>query len=407
MFGLEKIFNKPPTKTKFADLAAERLRQDLPHLSFTYDEGQFCLRGDNGQTLYLTNFYEDFLKSDKAARADLMSRLAKVAEVPAIPTDFADARDKLLPVLRYLPGLELTVLDAMDCGLAEADTWNMRPFGSILGIGVAFDTETVVQQVGTTVLFDWGISAHEALAIATDNLRHKAPPAFLQAIPGTYVSQYGDLYDAARILLPELAWQLELNGNPVAMVPTRECLLITGDKDEAGLAFLMALAKDRMEQTSRHLSPEMFRLEGSEWTSWQPEGSNLNVLRTMRLSHRSGDYDAQKEALCRLFEKKGNDVFVASFQAVKSASGEVLTYSTLSFRLPTVLPQSELVALVDPEAVGKDSNHQPFVVKWETLAEELGADLVKLPYVLPRYSVLFDPTPDQIARLRLKAVSFS
>lgn len=407
MFGLEKIFNKPPTKNKFADLATERLRQDLPQLSFTYDEEQYCLRGDNGQMLYLTNFYEDFLKSDKAARADLMSRLAKVAEVPAIPSDFADARDKLLPVLRYLPGLELTVLDTMDCALSEADTWNMRPLGSVLGIGVAFDTETVVQQVGTTALSDWGISADEALAIATDNLRHKAPPSFIQAIPGTYVSQYGDLYDAARILLPELAWQLELNGNPVAMVPTRECLLITGDKDEAGLALLMALAKDRMAATSRHLSPEMFRLEGSEWTSWQPEGTNLNQLRTVVLSHRSGDYDAQNKALCRLFEKKGNDAYVASFQAVQKTGGEVLTYSTLSFRLPTVLPHSELVALVDQEAIGDDSAHKPLIVKWETLAEELGADLVKLPYVLPRYSVLFDPTPDQIARLRLKAVSFS
>ena len=105
---------------------------------------------------------------------------------------------------------------------AETATIGMRRFVADLGVGVAYDTVTLVIQVGGPQCAKWGISPEEAHAIALDNLRHKAAPSFQEVIPGTYVAAYGDHYDATRILLPELAWQLQLNCNPVAMIPTRQ-----------------------------------------------------------------------------------------------------------------------------------------------------------------------------------------
>jgi uncharacterized protein YtpQ (UPF0354 family) len=86
--------------------------------------------------------------------------------------------------------------------------------------------------------------------------------------PGTYIAQFGDHYDAARILLPDLAWQLTLTGNPVAIIPTRDCLVITGEDDETGQALMLALAQQAVEGTTRHLTGEMFRLEDSQWKVW-------------------------------------------------------------------------------------------------------------------------------------------
>lgn len=220
--------------------------------------------------------------------------------------------------------------------------------------------------------------------------------------PGTYVAAYGDHYDATRILLPELAWQLQLSGNPVTMIPTRDCMVITGDSDETGQSLMLAMAQAAIDETTRHLSPEVFRLEGPQWTpSCQPVGPCAAEHRKLVLMFFNGYYESQKTTLDQANALNKKDVFVASYKAMQKANGELFTFAALTHRLPTLLPEVELVALMDAEA---SHDSPPVVVPWKVFHDELGAELERLGYVLPRYSANFDPSAELMERLRQQAV---
>lgn len=404
MFGLKKLLNRTPTRGEFAKLALDHLKQKCPTLEFTFIEEQFLLQDTEGRLIYLINYFDNYVKSEKPGRAQVLERLVLGAQEPPIPNTLDEVRQHLLPVLRNLPGLECTLLDTGSANMVEGIAkMGMTPFVNQLSVGVAYDADTMVYQVGTSNFSTWGIGAEEALAIALDNLRHKAAPSFRQVIPGTYIAQYGDHYDAARILLPELAWQLTLTGNPVAMIPTRDCLVITGEGDETGQALMLALAQQAVEGTTRHLTGEMFRLEDSQWKVWQPSGACAAEHRKLSLTFLSGYYEAQQASLVRALAAEGNDVFVASYKAMQKQTGELFTFATLTQRLPTLLPETELVVLVDPEASQEDS--PPVVVPWKVLQAELGPRLEPLEYNLPRYKVYFDPSAEEMEKLRQQAVS--
>jgi hypothetical protein len=56
----------------------------------------------------------------------------------------------------------------------------------------------------------------------------------------------GNSYDASRILLIEKIRDLGLSGRPVAVVPNRNSVYITGADDETGLTMMVKLAADAM-----------------------------------------------------------------------------------------------------------------------------------------------------------------
>lgn len=404
MFGLEKLFYRPPTQRQFAQLALGKLNEKLPQVAFEFSEEHFALRRASGGMLYLANFFADYGKLDRAGRAALLERVVAAAAEPEIPEDLEKARAHLLPVLRNLPGLECGMLDVGTAGHPAVSKLGLRQLSPQLGVEVAFDTPEAVCQVGAAHFRGWGITGEEALAIAIDNLRHKAPPSFHEVLPGTYIARYGDLYDAARILLPELAWQLTLNGNPVAMIPTREYLLITGDKDDPGKALMVAMAQTAFDETPRHLTGEIFRLEGSQWTVWQPDGVCAAQHRKLMLSRMSGQYQSQKAALTRALEQDGRDIYVAEYSAMEKPDGGVFSYASMTFGVRTLLPEADFIFMVDLGS-GNSTDAKPMVIPWDAFRKILGSSLQRLHYVMPRYSVQFSPSADQLTAIRQQSVT--
>lgn len=159
MFGLEKLFNRPPTRDEFAKLVLDHLKHKLPNLEFSFNEHQFALREANGVIVYLVNYFDNYVKADKPGRAEVLARLVGGAQEPPLPATLEEARQNLLPVLRNLPGLECALIDSGKTSLsAETATMGMRRFVADLGVGVAYDTARLVIQVGGPQCAKWGIS---------------------------------------------------------------------------------------------------------------------------------------------------------------------------------------------------------------------------------------------------------
>ena len=108
----------------------------------------------------------------------------------------------------------------------------------------------------------------EALEVALGNLGG-IPAEVARVGEGLYVLRSGDSYDATRLLLLDLVRSLEVQGEPVAMVPNRDTLLISGTEDQAGLALMLALAGQGLEERYALSGVPLILGEGG-WSDWLP-----------------------------------------------------------------------------------------------------------------------------------------
>jgi hypothetical protein len=82
--------------------------------------------------------------------------------------------------------------------------------------------------------------------------------------PGLFASPYADVYDSSRLLLTDAIRQLPVFGDPLAVVPTRNCLLITGTEDDDATAEMMSIA-ERAQAEDHPVSLRPLRLSPEGW----------------------------------------------------------------------------------------------------------------------------------------------
>jgi hypothetical protein len=397
MFGLEKLFKrKEPTVEDLARALLPQLAAMRSELTFTFEPSLQIIRGSDGGVISLTNLHVDYLRATHDKREALLRNFVQGLQASSMPATFLEAKERLLPALRNLPGLDQARLLAGD-GALEVITRGMRSFSPTLMISVVHDSEHAMQQVSADVMERWGVSAEQLHEVAIDNLRHKAAPALQPLSPGLYVSTYGDFYDAARILLPELAWQLGLPGAPVAMVPNRICLLVASDQDGSALCAMVEKAREVLASEARPLAAEMFRMQDGQWHPWMPtDVGAARALRELQAGMLTSDYAAQKQLLDDKHEKCGVDVFVGTHTLVQRGDGTLVSYSVLSKGVTTWLPRTDVVVFFDPDnpSAGKK------VVEWAEFERGLGHYIEVLPFVPPRYFVREEPPEALVASLR-------
>ena len=384
-------------KPRIEDVAQDirqRLEAVHPGVNYEFEERTSTLRGSDKSIVSVHNVFIEYGKAPRSERAAVLAKFVQGMSGPAYPDDFEEARPNLLPVIRAVSGLDLARISTGDVA-AGPSPWTsaMRPVSQEVSIAVAYDTEHAIAQPGEEQLVKWGVTFDEALAIATYNLRHKAPPSFVEASPGLFMSLYGDFYDAARLTLPELFWQLPVSGEPVAMAPNRVCLLVAGSKDERALAEMMERAAKILDEESRPLSGEMFLLAGQAWQPWTPEGKVGQDLRNLLQRLRTADYHAQQQALQQAHERAGLDIFVATHTLVQRQE-TLLSYSVLPQGVDAWLPKTDLVMLIDAEGV------PPHIVAWDAFEAEASDLLTLMPFTLPRYKAARYPDAEAIERMK-------
>ncbi|MFP3617491.1 hypothetical protein SB778_46430, partial [Paraburkholderia sp. SIMBA_050] len=74
-----------------------------------------------------------------------------------------------------------------------------------------------------------------------------------------------------RLLLTDLLHRQPISGAPVVMAPNRTVLLLTGDRNAAGLATMVELAEQARAQP-RPLPSLMLRWDGAAWRNFVPQG---------------------------------------------------------------------------------------------------------------------------------------
>lgn len=396
--GLFDLFKKTPNEDQFSEIAIAALKATDTFNSIKYDHENFLLQLDQDahHIWYLSNAFNEYCNAKKSERKAILERyIQSIIDIKssAIPDDYIEAKDRLYPGVRESAEIEFLRLRAKFDGEDFKETAT-KPLADLLIKVIIYDSEKSMSLLSVNMLTEWGVSYDEAFDQALDNLRRISSKPFQQLQPGLYASPWEDEYDASRLLLPELFYRLNLNGKPVASIPNRSTLLVTGSEDETGLANLAELTLKVIEDTPKTLSGFVLILEDQQWAPYpiQDRPIDLPIVNLIKRWD-SHIYSEQKSNLEHFFQKHGIDIFVASALLMKKEeSGKMTSLCVWSEDVDTLLPKTDLIAI-------RKENDQQAMVPWDKV-ETLVGDLMEATDHSPvRYRVKTFPTDEQFSQL--------
>ena len=375
-----------PSREEFAERVLTALEKAGTDKKYLYDPAEFRIT-NGSRVVELADMYAMYCATPPLQRKARLSELAIAITQAAeeLPADFASAKSRLVPTLR-------SPIEAAFLTLRSGAPWKniVRPLGISLVSTIVLDSPNSTSTVAFERLADWGVSEDEVWAAAMHNLRNRAAGEFAEAAPGVFRSQWLDRFDAARILLPDMLRHVTRAAEPLAMIPNRDLLLLTGNKESGALAAMVKLGLRAYDESPYFLIPDVLEMEGDNWRV-RPLTPELQAEIDMRKrSQLHQDYAEQKRLLD---EVAHGGIFNAPFAVLNTRRYGPLTAATWKAS-PALLPEAELVALLDP------ASNVVIAVKWEDVLAVIGP-LVPEPDLLPRrYRVAGFPDAEQLAELR-------
>ncbi len=399
---LGNIFgSKPPSKDEFARMLVDGIRRAGETGEIRYDAEEFSLTAPKQGVLNLDNAYQEYCSAPREVRQDVLQKWVRgwfVVGKPA-PEDYEDIRPDLLPIVRGRGHFDLMELHFLASGKSKLPC-PYQPLGEHLAVGLVYDMHEAMRSIQQEELDAWGVTFYEAMEVAKENLQ-QLPMQFIgpEKGSGVYLSANNDDYDASRLLLTDLIGRFNLDGDPIAMVPARNALMIAGADDVNALKDLLVLARGAVQKQSYVVSTVALRLNGDEWESWLPDPSHplYNDFKLLQVELLADDYGTQKKLLDQLHEARGEDLFVASYSGVQNeTTGEVLSYCTWGAGAATWLPQTDFIAFVSRE-------DKPRIFHWERAVEVVGDMMTPLDMYPPRFKVSDFPSEEQFAAMGKEA----
>jgi hypothetical protein len=346
------LFRSDSERDRFAKLITGRLmKAGYPRPS--YDSQAFKLSVPGGADIWLWNAMKAWKRAPKNSKEReievLLGSLAEGEELEPFETLSA----KLLPMVRSRAQLAAWTIDpevAMD-GLADVTA----AFCESMAIGIGIDRPSSIQHVGGNQLTGWSRSFDEALSIAIENIRSRSPCKFERMDGGFFLSDYGDFWDASRILLPHLFEQLDLAGDPVAVVMEREAVVVAGSDDRAALNAMAEYVEAELPQADRPVSYRPIMLHQGAWRPMDTSRDGLEALDRLRALEILSNCQLQQKVLEDHLHRQGRDVYVALVDGIR-CEGRLKTYSVTT-DVDTLFAEVDAVGLELP-------GDRRFAVSW-------------------------------------------
>jgi len=401
---LDRLLSRRPTRDAFAKLAAAVLEKSGAS-NLQYDPAEFSLRaGSVDRTFFLENAYSDYChaQKDKDRQSCLARYVSSFLQTSVVPRDFASAKANLMPVVRDPAYYSLTLLKFQSDGKSTSNLdYATTPVAPGLLAALAFDSEHTIMSIDRSTLEGWGVDFGQALAIAVENLRDRTPASgFKQIASGLYISEFGDSYDSARLLLPDMFYRLALNGDPVIFAPNRNQLWVTGKYDAAGLGAILKFGPESHFSQGHSLSPNLYALADGKLVGFLPDDSAQRLLAENIQRRRAAmDYDQQTECLYALHKRENVDLFVGKYSLFERKDGTQFSICVWSNGIDSLLPKADTIAfVVDPT---NEQNPDRVMVPWQNAFPVIRELMEEQPDLAPvRYRARKFPDSAQLAELR-------
>ena len=303
--------------------------------------------------------------------------------------------EHLRPFLRSRSSLARQQLldQIMGTTMAAAPT---RAIGSDLTIDVFADHMGADIVVEPLKLRDLDLDPVQALEVATANLRERSTAEFTTLGPGVFVADPNDGYASSRLLLPERVAALPVKGDPVAMVPVRSMLLVTGADDRNGLLTMAAAAAEALSLSRDPLSAQPLRLTSGVWADFMSDATEYASLRDLMRGQHLREYAEQKELLDQLHAQQGDDIFVANYAPMQDRrTGRAFGMTFWADGMSSLLPHADVIAFKTADEV--------ILVPWDAGMPIVGHCMTETDHYPIRFRVDSFPSVDELHRLRAVA----
>jgi uncharacterized protein YtpQ (UPF0354 family) len=397
--GLFDAFRGDSPQDQFAKLLLDRLKQGGETHEVAYDRESFTLcRAEDDQTFYLGNAMAEYERASEEDRENVIRVFLSTwfTSQFTLPATLDDARTDVLVTVRDRSYFEVDIPLCSE-KLSLADGLIYSEFAECLAVAPVYDMPTSIRSLSAEDLEAWDVTLYEVIELAKQNLREMTQEC--AQLGELYVFSSGDSHDAARMLLVDVMERLEVSGAPIAMVPNREMLLVTGEDNDEGLQAMVAMAQEGLDH-ERRISSTAFRLESGNWSPWlPPEGHPLRMaFHLMRVQGQMGDYERQEELLRKRDAANCGTMFYSRFSAMQGEDGAIRTYAIWPGSGTASLPCVDYVMFMASGPDGMPS-HLAAVAAWDEV-EQLAGDLMTAEDCYPaRYRVHDFPDGEILASL--------
>ena len=209
-------------------------------------------------TAYLDNAYALYA-SDPKARKAVIQRYVRSLLDSAKDQDAPLDRSRIVPVVKDRGWLAEIRKVAQERGGKPMDNI-FEDLNEDLVIVYAQDSPRNIRYLIGDNLAELGLKKNELRALAVDNLRNLLPDVELRRGPLFSMITAGGDYEASLLLFDDL-WaggKLEVDGDVVVAVPSRDLLLFTGSRNRPGLARLREVASKAAREASYSLTDRLF-----------------------------------------------------------------------------------------------------------------------------------------------------
>lgn len=378
---------------------------DVAKVTPNLDEFSLSVTDVDGGTkqLFLTNIFHDTMEMPQdEKRAWLKDRLSIMLFPPQIPSDFEMARSQILP--RVIPA-------TFGLPLQDQKPLATQPFLPHLQKILVYDFDFSCSFITNDQLKTWGVEFEDAETAATTNLGSVAfddiAPYDPELENPIWFVTADDSYESSRLLIPGwlASFKDKVLGQPIAGIPHRGLMLVTGLDDLENVERLLELSDREYDASTRNISPAIYTVDSEEKIIPLELDLNHPLFEKSRRAHirlAATEYGEQKAHLDKIHEESGVDIFVANFSVVESdRDSRWRTYCVWSEDIDSLLPRTDAIAIAED----KPGDDALFFCKWQDVFEIASNAIVAEPEVYPeRFRTTNWPDERTMNKLRERKV---
>jgi uncharacterized protein YtpQ (UPF0354 family) len=216
--------------------------------------------GDGSEsTCFLDNAYETY-RLDPQEKDEVILRFAAAGLEALEAVGGGVDRRRIVPVIKDRAWLEETRQALVSRNAKEVPEHVFDEFGPDLVVVYAEDSPKNIRYLRPEDLERAGVRRSELRALAGENLARLLPPVERHGRDGLYMVTAGGTYEASLLLLDSIwkSGQMEVDGEVVVAIPTRDLLLVTGSENRRGLDRMRQAVGEAYEGGSYRLTRELF-----------------------------------------------------------------------------------------------------------------------------------------------------
>lgn len=275
--SLPILSNEPMTKTEFA-------KQALSYKNSAQTDSKHVLEDDLSITTtrtdgsryftYLDNAYTEYVNAPDSLD-NIFNRYLSAKDINLFDESTTESKlANLMPVLKddtYIGNVK-DMMQTQDP--AATFPFYYESLNNGLNLLFAFDTEQSMQFLSAENIKELGVSAEQLKNRAINNLMTSVPELGISG-DASYVSYLvaDDNYEASFLLVDQL-WTKEnfpVQGEIVVFAMSRSSVLVTGSKDNEGIAAILNFVNAPDTQIPHALATTFHIRDGNKWKVFEPK----------------------------------------------------------------------------------------------------------------------------------------